>query len=113
MSQATRQIVKKEPGNVPQSHPAKAFAAFSPTSAMAPFTVPRRSPRPQDVPNPAPPEGPLVAEQPRGHGPRSILGTATAVRLELAGKSWPFSKVQNWPDGAAWITVPLLGAAWR
>lgn len=49
MSQATRQIVKEEPGKTPQSHTAKAYAAFSATSAMAPFTVPRRSPRPQDV----------------------------------------------------------------
>lgn len=49
MSQATRQIIKEEPGKAPQSHPAKAYAAFSATSAMAPFSIPRRSPLPRDV----------------------------------------------------------------
>jgi alcohol dehydrogenase (NADP+) len=33
----------------PQSYAAKAFAAKSPTSAMAPHTLQRRAPRPQDV----------------------------------------------------------------
>ncbi len=33
----------------PQTFPAKAFAAQSKTSTMAPFTVQRRSPRPEDV----------------------------------------------------------------
>jgi uncharacterized zinc-type alcohol dehydrogenase-like protein len=33
----------------PQTFTAKAYAGPSPTGAMAPFTVPRRSPRPQDV----------------------------------------------------------------
>src|ERR1700729_3457581 len=32
-----------------QTFTAKAYAAHSPTGSMAPFTVPRRSPRPQDV----------------------------------------------------------------
>lgn len=49
MSQATRQIIKEEPGKAPQSHPAKAYAAFSATSAMVSFSIPRRSPRPRDV----------------------------------------------------------------
>lgn len=51
MSQATRQVVKEkeQPSKTPQSHPAKAYAAFSATSAMAPFTIHRRAPRPQDV----------------------------------------------------------------
>jgi len=33
----------------PQTYTAKAFAAQSPTSGMAPFTLQRREPRPQDV----------------------------------------------------------------
>jgi uncharacterized zinc-type alcohol dehydrogenase-like protein len=44
MSEATAQMPAK-----PQTFTAKAFAANSPTSGMAPFTLPRRSPRPQDV----------------------------------------------------------------
>src|SRR5580692_5641598 len=33
----------------PQTSTAKAYAAHSPTGSLAPFTLPRRSPRPQDV----------------------------------------------------------------
>jgi alcohol dehydrogenase (NADP+) len=33
----------------PQTFAAKAYAAHSPTGSLAPFTLPRRSPRPQDV----------------------------------------------------------------
>src|SRR5580692_12980374 len=33
----------------PQTFTAKAYAAHSPTGSLAPFTLPRRSPRPQDV----------------------------------------------------------------
>jgi uncharacterized zinc-type alcohol dehydrogenase-like protein len=33
----------------PQTFTAKAYAAHSPTGSFAPFTLPRRSPRPQDV----------------------------------------------------------------
>lgn len=49
MSQATRQVVKEEPAKTTGSHPAKAYAAMSAASAMAPFTIQRRAPRPQDV----------------------------------------------------------------
>ena len=43
MSEATRQVA------TPQTFPAKAYAAQSATSPLAPHTVQRRSPRPQDV----------------------------------------------------------------
>jgi uncharacterized zinc-type alcohol dehydrogenase-like protein len=44
MSEAARSIPAK-----PQTFPAKAYAATSATSRMAPFTIPRRAPGPQDV----------------------------------------------------------------
>jgi alcohol dehydrogenase (NADP+) len=47
MSEAAQQAAM-EP-NKPQTFTAKAFAAQSPTSRLAPFSIPRRSPRPQDV----------------------------------------------------------------
>jgi alcohol dehydrogenase (NADP+) len=43
----TAQKTAREPK--PKTFPAKAFAATSATSGMAPFTLQRRSPRPQDV----------------------------------------------------------------
>src|SRR5258708_7269308 len=50
MSEAARQIPEKEvSSSKPQTFTAKAYAAQSATSPLAPFTVPRRSPRPQDV----------------------------------------------------------------
>lgn len=49
MSEAARQVPTKDSSSKPQTFPAKAFATHSPTTALAPFTVPRRSPRPQDV----------------------------------------------------------------
>jgi alcohol dehydrogenase (NADP+) len=47
MTEAAQQTAKES--QKPQSFTAKAFAAQSATSAMAPFTLQRRSPRPQDV----------------------------------------------------------------
>jgi uncharacterized zinc-type alcohol dehydrogenase-like protein len=47
MTDAAQQTAKD--GQKPQTFTAKSFAAQSNTSAMAPFTVQRRSPRPQDV----------------------------------------------------------------
>ena len=50
MSEAARQIPEKEDSSSkPQTFTAKAYAAHSATSPLAPFTVARRSPRPQDV----------------------------------------------------------------
>jgi uncharacterized zinc-type alcohol dehydrogenase-like protein len=50
MSEAARQMpAKEDSSSKPQPFPAKAYAAQSATSSLAPFTVPRRSPRPQDV----------------------------------------------------------------
>src|SRR6266436_6052178 len=50
MSEAARQIPEKEDSSSkPQTFTAKAYAAHSATSPLAPFTVSRRSPRPQDV----------------------------------------------------------------
>jgi len=50
MSEAARQIPEKEnSSSKPQTFTAKAYAAHSATSPLAPFTVARRSPRPQDV----------------------------------------------------------------
>jgi uncharacterized zinc-type alcohol dehydrogenase-like protein len=49
MSEAARQAPAKEMPQKPQTFTAKAFAANSATSPLAPFTLPRRSPRPQDV----------------------------------------------------------------
>src|SRR6202162_4738233 len=47
MTDAAQQVAKSS--QKPQTRAAKAFAAQSATSAMAPFTLQRRSPRPQDV----------------------------------------------------------------
>jgi uncharacterized zinc-type alcohol dehydrogenase-like protein len=47
MTEAAQQTAKES--QKPQTFAAKAFAAQSATSAMAPFTLQRRSPRPQDV----------------------------------------------------------------
>jgi uncharacterized zinc-type alcohol dehydrogenase-like protein len=47
MSEAAQQPAKE--AQKPQTFAAKAFAAQSATSGMAPFTLPRHSPRPQDV----------------------------------------------------------------
>ncbi len=49
MSEAARQIPAVEIPSKPQTFTAKAFAARSATNPLAPFTLPRRSPRPQDV----------------------------------------------------------------
>jgi len=46
MSEAARPATESQK---PQTFTAKAFAAQSPTSGLAPFTIPRRSPQPQDV----------------------------------------------------------------
>ncbi|MGH9745320.1 MAG: NAD(P)-dependent alcohol dehydrogenase [Candidatus Acidiferrales bacterium] len=47
MSETAQQTAKES--QKPQTYPAKAFAAQSSTSAMAPYTLQRRSPRAQDV----------------------------------------------------------------
>ncbi|HTZ46391.1 MAG TPA: NAD(P)-dependent alcohol dehydrogenase [Verrucomicrobiae bacterium] len=44
MSEAARQVPSK-----PQTYTAKAYAAHGATTPLAPFTIPRREPRPQDV----------------------------------------------------------------
>jgi len=49
MSEAARQAHRKDYSSEPQSSPAKAYAAQSRTTPLAPFTLPRRSPRPVDV----------------------------------------------------------------
>ena len=50
MSEAARQIPEKDDSSSkPQTFTAKAYAAHSATSPLAPFTIARRSPRPQDV----------------------------------------------------------------
>src|SRR5712675_3083243 len=50
MSEATRQIPEKEvSSSKPQTFTAKAYAAYSATSPLAPYSFARRSPRPQDV----------------------------------------------------------------
>src|SRR5260370_7594242 len=50
MSEAVRQVAEKEgSSSKPQTFTAKAYAAHSATSPLAPFTFARRSPRPQDV----------------------------------------------------------------
>src|SRR5712664_3555539 len=50
MSEAARQMPeKKDSSSKPQTFPAKAYAAHSATSPLGPFTLARRSPRPQDV----------------------------------------------------------------
>jgi alcohol dehydrogenase (NADP+) len=47
MTEAAQQAVKET--QKAETFVAKAYAAHSPNSALAPFTLPRRSPRPQDV----------------------------------------------------------------
>src|ERR1700719_3509873 len=47
MTETAQQTAKEN--QKPQTYTAKAFAAQSPTSGMAPFTLQRREPRPQDV----------------------------------------------------------------
>ena len=50
MSEAARQIPEKDDSSSkPQTFTAKAYAAHNATSPLAPFTIARRSPRPQDV----------------------------------------------------------------
>lgn len=49
MTEAAQQSAKTKEVQKPQTFAAKAFAAQSPTSGLAPFTLQRRSPRPQDV----------------------------------------------------------------
>src|SRR3979490_3105756 len=50
MSEAARQIREKDDSSSkPQTFTAKAYAAHSAPSPLAPFTIARRSPRPQDV----------------------------------------------------------------
>src|SRR5712664_4084435 len=50
MSEAARQMPeKKDSSSKPQTFTAKAYAAHNATSPLAPFTLARRSPRPQDV----------------------------------------------------------------
>src|ERR1700687_1397569 len=50
MSEAARQMPEKEESSSkPRTFTAKAYAAPSATSPLAPFTLARRSPRPQDV----------------------------------------------------------------
>jgi len=49
MSEAARQVATTDSSSKPQTFNAKAYAAHGPTKPLAPFTVPRRSPRPQDV----------------------------------------------------------------
>jgi len=49
MSESAGQVPAKDTHSKPQTFAAKAFAAHSATKPLAPFAVPRRSPRPQDV----------------------------------------------------------------
>jgi len=51
MSEAARQKTTTEaaPSRVSETFAARAYAAGSPTAALAPFTVPRRAPQPHDV----------------------------------------------------------------
>jgi uncharacterized zinc-type alcohol dehydrogenase-like protein len=49
MSEAGRQTAKEATSGKPQTFTAGAFAAQSPTSGLAKFSIPRREPRPQDV----------------------------------------------------------------
>jgi uncharacterized zinc-type alcohol dehydrogenase-like protein len=49
MSEAARQFAKEDSSSKAQTFAARAYAAQSATSGMAPFTIQRRSPRPQDV----------------------------------------------------------------
>jgi len=49
MSEAARQVPATPTASKPQTFAAKAYAATGATSPLAPFSFPRRSPRPQDV----------------------------------------------------------------
>ncbi len=49
MSEAARQVPVTTTSSKPHTFPAKAYAAHSATSPLAPFTIPRREPRPQDL----------------------------------------------------------------
>src|SRR6201998_2770639 len=49
MSEAARQTAKETTSEKPQTFTAGAFAAQSPTSGLAKFSIPRREPRAQDV----------------------------------------------------------------
>ena len=49
MSEAARPAPEKDGEANVNTFPAKAHAAFSEKEPLGPFTVPRRSPRPQDV----------------------------------------------------------------
>lgn len=49
MSEAAQTAVQKQAISKPQTFPAKAYAASSATSGLAPFSFPRRVPGPQDV----------------------------------------------------------------
>ena len=49
MSEAARQTAKETTSGKPQTFTAGAFAAQSPNSGLAKFSIPRREPRPQDV----------------------------------------------------------------
>src|SRR6476659_3194724 len=49
MSEAAQTAAQKQPISKPQTLPAKAYAASSATSGLAPFSFPRRVPGPQDV----------------------------------------------------------------
>jgi len=49
MSEAARQTAKEATSGKPQTFTAGAFAAQSPASGLAKFSIPRREPRPQDV----------------------------------------------------------------
>ena len=49
MSEAARQVPTQDRSSRPQTFTAKAFAAHGATTPLAPFTIPRRTPGPQDV----------------------------------------------------------------
>jgi alcohol dehydrogenase (NADP+) len=49
MSEAARQVPSQDSSSKPQTFTAKAYAAHSAATPLAPFTIPRRSARPQDV----------------------------------------------------------------
>ncbi len=46
---AIQTTASEQTSSKPQTFGAKAYAAFSPTAPLAPFTFQRRAPRPQDV----------------------------------------------------------------
>jgi len=49
MSEAARQAAKEDSSSKAQTFTTSAYSAQGPTSGLAPFTIQRRSPRPQDV----------------------------------------------------------------